>query len=50
MIHDARERRSNKNDKFMCDQCDYQSKSKILLNRHIQTAHKQHQLKCSKCD
>ena len=44
--------RIHKNDKFTCDQCEYQAMSKTHLNRHIESVHKQPQPqhKCSKCD
>ena len=63
LIEDARERKKlniNQNIRIVCDQCDFTTASKTLLNRHMRSQHQQHQeevgkemrvrLTCEKCN
>ena len=47
MIADARARRSNNQKDFNCEQCEYKTKSKTLLHRHVESDHKNKEDKIS---
>ena len=50
MIQDSRERRKHNVNQFSCEQCDFKSASKTLLNRHNNSAHKEFTVSCEQCN
>ena len=50
MINDARERRLHKEKLFQCDNCDYKSGSRTLLEIHKQTLHDEYKYPYNQCD
>ena len=50
IIEDARERRSRKTQNILCEQCDFISSSKTLIQRHIASHHEVKEYQCNQCD
>ena len=50
MINDARERRIQKVTLFQCEECQFKSGSRTLLNRHKQAIHEGDKYSCNQCD
>ena len=50
MIDDAVARRNEKVKLFTCDICNFQSGSKTLLHRHMQSRHEKNKYECDECD
>ena len=50
IIEDASERRIRKTQNILCEQCDFISSSKTLIQRHIASHHEVKEYQCNQCD